>query len=320
MDEEGPPPTSQKPPLYFTIVNDATGPDSNHTRTFHPRLHYIFTDDDFNPDRPSPYSAAADGAKSSERTILVDFADDAKTVVRATSLSPDWQVTKAEITALAMRPSGNSVDIGKMLTIDGVGPTTVDAPSGVHKTPRRKDGTSMSSSRRSQSAAQTELQSAFAFADLFSQSNAKIKTLLQDPSANDYLAMADAIQARLAESTHEEEKPDSPYVEDENPFTLQDPVMQQSLSSQHSDTAIPKFNDEDVDQPIFASALDDPDSKAEDEPDAKSEELSRTILAEPVQSEADQQLTSEEQEPAQLHESESHNDPHPDETVSPWQA
>lgn len=191
--------SAHHPPLYFTVVQDTTTSAAaqildaadisseayvqrTRTKTYHPRVHYIFSDDADDPTHPSPLSSATTqphSAKtqiqspSSSRTIIVDFADDGCTIIGATSLSPDWQVTRANTSSLAMRSSSSSSpssafaarggnNIGKMLTIEGVGAS--EENYNIISGRLKKSGM-----QGSGSVADTELANAFMYADLYSQ-------------------------------------------------------------------------------------------------------------------------------------------------------
>ncbi|KAK9432770.1 hypothetical protein V1505DRAFT_364585 [Lipomyces doorenjongii] len=256
------------PPLYFTIIQDTTtdvaaeiasanATSQTHklpprTRTYHPRVHYLFSDDVDNPECPSPFAAATGltgkaGKTGNERAIIVDFAADAKTVLRATSLSPDWQVTNAETSSLAMRSdsTGGGIDIGKMLTIEGIGAGNTNHKLVAAMTRQSRQGSSRSSSRSGsrqadESQAETELAAALTYADLFAQTNLKLKRLIEQSPPDEYAKMVEKLKAvsLRSSSQYEEDAPSSnsnglcnnQYEErGENSYGLQSTIMQQSV-------------------------------------------------------------------------------------------
>ncbi|KAK9369700.1 hypothetical protein V1509DRAFT_663121 [Lipomyces kononenkoae] len=211
------------PPLYFTIIQDTTtdvateiaivnAASQQHklpsrSRTYHPRVHYVFSDDADNPDYPSPFATATGGSDGkarkagNERAIIVDFAHDARTVLRATSLSPDWQVTNAETSSLAMRSgaTGGGIDIGKMLTIEGIGSGSANHKLVAAMTRRSKQDSSRSSSRSGsrqtdESQGETELEAAFTYAQLFTQTNLKLNRLIEQSPPDEYLKIVEQLK------------------------------------------------------------------------------------------------------------------------------
>ena len=97
------PPPNFKP--FFTLIED---PESG--AYHHPTVHYVFADDDqeiitaaamdalddASAARPHPVQATV------ERVLVLDVAADGKTVISASSLSPEWQNLK---TSMALAPS-----------------------------------------------------------------------------------------------------------------------------------------------------------------------------------------------------------------------
>ncbi|KAK9387035.1 hypothetical protein V1515DRAFT_602692 [Lipomyces mesembrius] len=255
------------PPLYFTIIQDTTtdvaaqiaGTSQTHklpprTRTYHPRVHYLFSDDADNPECPSPFAAATGftgkaGKTGNERAIIVDFATDAKTVLRATSLSPDWQVTNVETSSLAMRSgaTGGGIDIGKMLTIEGIGSGNTNHKLVAAMTRQSRQGSSRSSSRSGsrqadESQAETELAAALTYADLFAQTNLKLKRVIEQSPPDEYAKMVEKLKTvslrSSSPSQYEEDAPPSnsnglynnQYEErGDNSYGLQSTIMQQSV-------------------------------------------------------------------------------------------
>ncbi|KAF2741466.1 hypothetical protein EJ04DRAFT_507259 [Polyplosphaeria fusca] len=136
---------------FFTLIEDTTTGEHHH-----PFVHYVFDDDDpvittaaamrslgldetqylpqdapdeeeeQQPDEDegqenrvnSPLPPPIPGAK--ERYLIVDLAADGSTIVDAQSLSPDWQITTADIRSAPSFDEA-SPDQGYMLKIQGVG-------------------------------------------------------------------------------------------------------------------------------------------------------------------------------------------------------
>ncbi|KAK9377735.1 uncharacterized protein V1513DRAFT_435106 [Lipomyces chichibuensis] len=277
------------PPLYFTIIQDTTtdvaaeiasanATSQTHklpprTRTYHPRVHYLFSDDADNPECPSPFAAATGftgkagtaGKTGNERAIIVDFAADAKTVLRATSLSPDWQVTNAETSSLAMRSgaTGGGIDIGKMLTIEGIGSGNTNHKLVAAMT-RQRQGSSRSSSRSGsrqadESQAETELAAALTYADLFAQTNLKLKRLIEQSPPDEYAKIVEKLKAVSLGSTSPSQYGEIASVlnsngiykyeeRDDNSYGLQSTIMQQSAVGPRrpsSRIAMPGLKDEE---------------------------------------------------------------------------
>lgn len=148
----------QTPPSFqplFTLVTDSTS-----RATHHPRVHYIFSDDDpdvltsalaqhhataFEHDTSSP--EASGGASRPERAIVLDLVPtetDPETnasgvgydVAWASSLSADWAVTSARVSRIE-EGEGDTEDDGAgrlMLRIEGVGISST-APAGKSPSP-----------------------------------------------------------------------------------------------------------------------------------------------------------------------------------------
>ncbi|KAI6907466.1 hypothetical protein KC318_g4804 [Hortaea werneckii] len=152
------PPPDFKP--FFTLIEDPeTG--ENH----HPAVHYIFADDEpeFLTDatlmaldqqqhqhqhqhqhQQQEQTPTSQASEVEERFILLDLAEDGKTVLSTTSLSPNWQALKASV---GKAPSlGQSEEEGSgggnpMLTISGQeGSRGSSAGSGGEKGRRMKVG------------------------------------------------------------------------------------------------------------------------------------------------------------------------------------
>jgi len=98
-----PPPNFQP---FFTLISP-THPGAAHS---HPKVHYIFSDDDFDPAPPSD---------PSERVIVVDIAPSGNTVLNARSYSADFQVVNVGISS-APQMHDNPTEGGLMLSIEGV--------------------------------------------------------------------------------------------------------------------------------------------------------------------------------------------------------
>ena len=121
--EELLPPPDFKP--FFTLIeNPQTG--EHH----HPTVHYIFSDDDTEVLTSAALEALERGDDASqaksrsdeaqERCVIVDMAADGKSVISASSMSPDWQALKYSV---MQAPSwGDDSDVkekGLMLKIAG---------------------------------------------------------------------------------------------------------------------------------------------------------------------------------------------------------
>ncbi|KAK7203119.1 hypothetical protein BZA70DRAFT_283915 [Myxozyma melibiosi] len=224
------------PPLYFTLIHDTTAAPADlildeaelatqstrmrtATRMHHPRLHYLFSDDPDDPEYPSPLASATQHQQQQQkqqRVLIVDFADDAQSILRTTSLSPEWQVTNTSTSALAMRSSSSTApyrsstpttaaaaaaaaDIGKMLTIEGVGASAenFEVLSNVVKKKKMQASTAVP--------AETDLGNAFMYADLFNQTNQRLESLIQQspPSLyTDTLARLKTELNHLSDVTH----------------------------------------------------------------------------------------------------------------------
>jgi hypothetical protein len=141
------PPKEPPPPLFsplFTLVNNST----IHS-THHPRVHYIFSDDD--PEVLSRALAQHQSDEASElagankdRAVVLDLAPTAEggwEVAWASSLSSDWAVVDARVSRMEEGDEGNrlpaadNTDGGLMLKIEGVEkeaasvPPEIDLPS-----------------------------------------------------------------------------------------------------------------------------------------------------------------------------------------------
>ncbi|KAK9451846.1 uncharacterized protein V1518DRAFT_430748 [Limtongia smithiae] len=250
---------SDVPPLYFTVIQDATsstaatavaestnfsaGASQSRSRTLHPRVHYIFNDDVEDMDYMSPFLAAAASSEDGvdRRSLIIDFAEDATTIVGATSLSPDWQVTKAEISSLAMRANSGShrgSDIGKMLTIEGVGSSVFNrkvVSSSVYG--QRRSGVPHDAGLN----VEDELAGASAYSELFYQTNIRLKSLIDDSPPQQYSDLLEQLQSALPQSKTSAAEPESAaepsavpssHMQRQtstNPYGLQSTFMQQSI-------------------------------------------------------------------------------------------
>jgi hypothetical protein len=138
---------------FFTIVEDTTTGDHHH-----PFVHYVFADDDPvivtaaamrslglddtkylpQPDEVAREQLPDDGEEdeenqepvvesplpppivgSKERFMIIDIAADGHTIVGAQSMSPDWQITNANVRTAPSFDEG-APDRGYMLKIEGV--------------------------------------------------------------------------------------------------------------------------------------------------------------------------------------------------------
>ncbi|KAF2224491.1 hypothetical protein BDZ85DRAFT_281078 [Elsinoe ampelina] len=109
------PPAHFRP--FFTLVEDTqTG------EHFHPAVHYIFSDDD--PDTLTSSiidTLQPEGEDPNHRLVLLDVANDGKTIKSAHSLSSAWQISQASI---AQAPSwteagAEAATEGLMLKVEG---------------------------------------------------------------------------------------------------------------------------------------------------------------------------------------------------------
>ncbi|KAK9458821.1 uncharacterized protein V1516DRAFT_682024 [Lipomyces oligophaga] len=219
---------ARAPPLYFVLVEDQTNQLAlraldetvidtaeisgigGNNQVVHPQVHYIFIDDVDGPTYTSPYSVAA---SPGERVIIIDFADDAHTVVKATSLSSDWQVTKVDMSSLAVRSttsttshlSGNSnrpgghitaPDIGRKITIEGIGDSTANHAIIGEAAARARHSEWSSGNAGSQtniaSDAEVQLQNAITSARLFSDTNETLTQLIQEYPPESFTALVDS--------------------------------------------------------------------------------------------------------------------------------
>ncbi|KAJ8103882.1 hypothetical protein POJ06DRAFT_8820 [Lipomyces tetrasporus] len=291
------------PPLYFTIIQDTTtdfaaavvnATSESHkppprSRTYHPQVHYLFSDDADNTEwfMTATCVNGKAGKMRNERAIIVDFAADAKTVLRATSFSSDWQVTKAETSSLAMRSgaTGGGIDIGKMLTIEGIGSGNANQKL-VDGETRQSRQNSISSSRNGgrqadKSQAETELTAAFTYADLFAQTNLKLKRLLEQSPPDEYLKVVERLRGVSLRSTSpslsEDDAPalnksrglNNQYDErGDSPYGLQSTIMQQSVVGSGSSlrrTATPDRKEEE-DPAAFIAAVEKLDVATAEQP------------------------------------------------------
>ena len=110
---------------FFTLIED---PDTGEHH--HPRVHYVFSDDDTEiltsatleaiDKEGEPSRSATHSDEAEERFVIIDMATDGKTVTSASSLSPEWQALKTNITqAPSWGDDSRSVDRGLMLKISG---------------------------------------------------------------------------------------------------------------------------------------------------------------------------------------------------------
>ncbi|KAK9479042.1 hypothetical protein V1514DRAFT_351647 [Lipomyces japonicus] len=183
------------PPLYFTVIEDVTSSFQStskqssaslpRARTFHPNVRYIFSDDHNDAEIISP---AEESQRS--RTIVVDFAEDGKTILSTTSLSPDWQIISAKTSSLAMRSSAtndNNSDIGQILNIEGIGFSKF-AHKNVSKNSNR-------STQTDENSAGGKLNMAQEYANLFAKMNEKFEMLLKNTSPQYYRQLAQGLRA-----------------------------------------------------------------------------------------------------------------------------
>ncbi|MCJ1447713.1 MAG: hypothetical protein MMC23_008224 [Stictis urceolatum] len=101
---------------FFALVEDA------HSSTaYHPAVHYIFSDDDGDVLNDTllriPSEQLQSGQK--ERYVVADLAGDGKTVTSAQSLTSDWQVLGAEVSAAPTLEGGEGETGGLMLRLNG---------------------------------------------------------------------------------------------------------------------------------------------------------------------------------------------------------
>ncbi|KAI6824153.1 hypothetical protein KC340_g5509 [Hortaea werneckii] len=147
------PPPDFKP--FFTLIEDPETGEHHH-----PAVHYIFADDEpefltdatlmaleqqqHQQQQEQEQTPTSQASEVEERLILLDLAEDGKTVLSTTSLSPNWQALKASV---GKAPSlGQSEEEGSgggnpMLTISGQeGSRASPAGSGGKKGGRMKVG------------------------------------------------------------------------------------------------------------------------------------------------------------------------------------
>ncbi|KAI7222382.1 hypothetical protein KC333_g1156 [Hortaea werneckii] len=129
------PPPDFKP--FFTLIEDAETGDHHH-----PAVHYIFADDEpefltdatlmaleqqqhqqqQEQEQEQEQTPTSQASEVEERFILLDLAEDGKTVLSTTSLSPNWQALKASVgkaPSLGQSEEGGSGGGNPMLTISG---------------------------------------------------------------------------------------------------------------------------------------------------------------------------------------------------------
>ncbi|KAK5659288.1 hypothetical protein OQA88_1381 [Cercophora sp. LCS_1] len=121
----------------FALISSST-PPATRQNISHPTVHYIFADDD-----PELWTEAlaqhhraggADDAEVSERAIVLDMvpADNELgfAVASASSLSPDWAVTSAELSRMGGLAAAHGDGPGAlMLRIEGVSAEVSEGPS-----------------------------------------------------------------------------------------------------------------------------------------------------------------------------------------------
>jgi hypothetical protein len=97
------PPQASTPPLstyppdaqqqtfspFFTLISNPAS-----TVHKHPVVHYVFSDDDFDP-----IASVRSAPPSKDRVVVVDMATDGESVVAAHSLSEDWQVVGVNVSS-----------------------------------------------------------------------------------------------------------------------------------------------------------------------------------------------------------------------------
>ncbi|KAI7237124.1 hypothetical protein KC330_g3322 [Hortaea werneckii] len=148
------PPPDFKP--FFTLIEDPQTGEHHH-----PAVHYIFADDEpeFLTDatlmaleqqqhqhqQQEEQTPTPQASEVEERFILLDLAEDGKTVLSTTSLSPNWQALKASVgkaPSLGQSEGEGSGGGNPMLTISGQeGGRGSSAGYGVKKGRRMKIGT-----------------------------------------------------------------------------------------------------------------------------------------------------------------------------------
>jgi hypothetical protein len=126
---------------FFTLVSDVR--PGGATMQNHPRVHYVFADDDPEPlARALEASASASQQLGGERVVLVDLEPAGPAgyaVASAASLSPGWALTSARVSRMeggdggggggAASPPAQGDDAPLMLRIEGVGAEVVPTVS-----------------------------------------------------------------------------------------------------------------------------------------------------------------------------------------------
>ncbi|KAI9702291.1 MAG: hypothetical protein M1820_006223 [Bogoriella megaspora] len=129
------PPPDFRP--LFTLIEDSVSGEHHH-----PAVHYVFADDD--PEvlthaclqalDPSTRVSAEDedaAEPREERAVIIDLGPDAKTVIGAQSLSPDWQVLNASLDAAPTWDDAGGG--GLMLRVGGMGAVQKEVEAGKDK-------------------------------------------------------------------------------------------------------------------------------------------------------------------------------------------
>ncbi|KAK9471022.1 uncharacterized protein V1510DRAFT_421412, partial [Dipodascopsis tothii] len=182
--------TAGGPPAFFTVVLDRTAPDA--VRTVHPRVHYVFSDDDIDVVGHAAKTPAPARKGGREHVVVVDFEDDGQTIHRAFSLSPEWQITAASTSSLNVnvRGRGHGVDAdGRKLIIEGVGHAQHRPPR-----PAETDGDRL--------AFESDLDRALSLADMFYDTQERLCQVLalQRDDGVDPDATASTLTARADET------------------------------------------------------------------------------------------------------------------------
>ena len=151
-DLTGPPSTtnlSLKP--FFTVVEDAVTGEQHH-----PYVHYVFSDDDndvirnaalhaLDPGRTTGDEDTSESSRASikagdERSIIIDIANDGKSIISTKSLSSRWQVINHSLSTAPTFGERSSVqDAGLMLRIVGTQYSTDDGLHGSRQLSSSKD-------------------------------------------------------------------------------------------------------------------------------------------------------------------------------------
>ncbi|CUS12443.1 unnamed protein product, partial [Tuber aestivum] len=93
-----PQPTPQTLTPFFTLISNPSS-----TIHKHPAVHYVFSDDDFDPISPS----ASGKEREQERVVVVDMNADGESVAAAHSFSSDWQVTGVNVASAPQWMAGD---------------------------------------------------------------------------------------------------------------------------------------------------------------------------------------------------------------------